>query len=374
MFKRLDKIFKAKLDEVVFIELKQDADAKIKDMQLDTKIPLPIMFNDVMNKVKGASASDISTGNLIKGMAFVTSVDEEFIHKDYYFKILLEIDDKIGLYLLKHAFDLANEGNKVNALIYFKASLNFLDEEIDVLCNYGRCCVEIAQSKKELEELFSSEAREVFEYLTDKYPEHPIAFYQLGFLYSNIDEYKLSETAWLQAIKNNIGENEKLEIVRNLHDLNAKLKFEEGYKLVLNERPTEGLEILLALEPEYLDWWNLMFFIGLGYRMTKEYDLALKYYAKVMELNTGHIMTYNEIGLCYMTMKRYDEAVKAFKEALKMDRENPEMLCNLGIVYIEKREYDEAEKFFMRSLKKDPKDEITASWIQRLNDLKMAEL
>ena len=173
------------------------------------------------------------------------------------------------------------------------------------------------------------------------------------------------------AIQNEIGENEKLEIVRKLHDLHAKIKFEEGYKLVINERPTEGLEILLALEPEYLDWWNLMFFIGLGYRMTNDYDKALKYFGKVMELNTGHITTYNEIGLCYMTMERYEEAIKAFKEALKMDRENSEILCNLGIVYLQLGELDESEGFFMRSLKKDPEDEITVSWIKKLNQMKL---
>lgn len=376
MFTRLDSLFRSKLDEVVFIELKPDADAKIKNMKLDNKIPLPIMFSDVMNKVEGASASDITAGNLIRGMAFIISVDEDFPHKKYYSDLLLEIDEKIGLYLLNHAFTLANNGKRIDALIYFKATLLFIDEEIDVLCNYGRCLVELSEESEEKEneeneKLFELEAKEVFENVAMKYPDHPYAFYQLGFIYSNEDEFKKSEEAWLRAIKNEIGENEKLEIIRNLHDLHAKIKFEEGYKLILNERPEEGLEVLLALEPEYLDWWNLMFFIGLGYRMTNEYDLALKYYSKVMELNTGHITTYNEIGLCYMTMGRYEEAIKAFTEALKMDRENSEILCNLGIVYIQLNELDEAESFFMRSLKKDSEDEITLSWIKRLNELRL---
>lgn len=375
MFTRLDELFRSKLDEVVFIELKPEADAKINNMKLDNNIPLPIMFADVMNKVDGASASDITAGNLIRGMAFIIAVDEEFPHKKYYQDILLEIDEKIGLYLLRHAFNLANEEKRVDALIYFKASLLFIDEEIDVLCNYGRCCVELSQESEEKEneengKLFELEAKEVFETVATKYPYHPYAFYQLGFIYSNEDEYKKSEEAWLTAIKNEIGENEKLEIIRNLHNLHAKIKFEEGYKLVLSERPTEGLEILLALEPEYLDWWNLMFFIGLAYRMNNEYDLALKYFSKVMELNTGHVPTYNEIGLCYMTMGRFEEAIKAFKEALKMDRDNSEILCNLGIVYIQLNELDEAESFFMKSFKKDPGDEVTASWIKKLNELK----
>ncbi len=39
-----------------------------------------------------------------------------------------------------------------------------------------------------------------------------------------------------------------------LTDLNAKIKFEEGHNLILDGRVDEGLELLLTLEPEYLDW------------------------------------------------------------------------------------------------------------------------
>lgn len=371
MFTRLEKLFRSKLDEVVFIELKPEAKAVVNTMTLDPQKPLPVMFSDVMDKVNGVGATDITAGNLIRGMAFIIAVDEEFPHKTYYHDLMLAIDENVGMYLLKHAFDLANEEKLVDALIYFKASLMFIDDEVNVLSNYGRCLVELAYKNEKSEMLFIEEAKEVFEQLVQRYPEEPYAYYQLGFIYSNENAYKLAEETWVKAIDKNIGENEKHEIVKKLHDLNAKIKFEEGHTLVLNERPEEGLEILLALEPEYIDWWNLMFFIGLGYRMTKEYDLALKYFSKVMELNTGHIQTYNEIGLCYMTMGRFDEAVKAFKEALKMDHENAEILCNLGIVYIQQGELSEAESALMRSFKKDPTDEITSSWLKKLNELKL---
>ncbi len=371
MFTRLDTLFRSKLDEVVFIELKPTAKADINGKILDPNIPLPVMFSDVIDKVKGVSATDITAANMIKGMAFVTAIDEDFPHKVYYHDIMLAIDDKIGLFLLKHAFDLANSGNKSNALVYFKASLMFIDNEVDVLINYGRCLIELAYEQEETEMVFVYEAKEVFESLMKKYPEEPHAYYHMGYIFSNENEYKRAEEVWIKAIKLNIGENEKHDIVTKLTDLNAKIKFEEGHTFIIDGRVDEGLELLLTLEPEYLDWWNLMFFIGLGYRMNNDYDNALKYFAKVMELNTGHVQTYNEIGLCYMTMGRFGEATKAFKEALKMDRDNAEILCNLGIVHIQLDELDEAEQAFMQSFKKDPNDEITASWIKKLNELRL---
>jgi len=372
MFERLDKLLKSKLDEVVFIELKPEAKAQVNQMTLDPSKPLPIVLEDVVNKVKGVNASDITAGNLIRGMGFIIGVDEDFPHKTYYVDLLTAIDPNVGMYLLKHGLDLANANNKLGALIYFKASLLFVEDEINPLINYARCCVELGYEKDETDMVLIEEAKEVFESLIKKYPESPYAYYHLGFLYSNNNEYKLAEQVWVKAIKLNIGDNEKHEIVKNLHDLNAKIKFEEGHTLILDGRVDEGLEILLALEPEYVDWWNLMFFIGLGYRMSEEYDLALKYFSKVMELNTGHAQTCNEMGLCYMTMGRFEDAIKAFKEALKMDRDNPEMLCNLGIVYIQLNELHEAENYLMKSYEKNPEDEITISWIKRLNQIKMS--
>jgi len=371
MFNRLDELFKSKLDEVVFIELKPEAKAEVNGMVLDPAVPIPVMFADVMNKVNGVSAADITAANMVKGMGFVLAVDEDFPHKKYYHDLLLAIDKNVGLFFLKHGFDLANEEQRINALIYFKSSLMFVDSEIDTLVNYGRCCIELAYENEEVDKVFLAEARDVFESLINKYPDDPNAYYHLGFMYSNENEYKKAEEAWITAIKKNIDENSKHDIVKRLTDLNAKIKFEEGHTLILDGRVDEGLEILLTLEPEYVEWWNLMFFIGLGYRMNNDFDNALKYYAKVMELNTGHIQTYNEIGLCYMTMGRFEEAVKAFKEALKMDRENSEILCNLGIVYIQLNELDEAEGFLMRSFKVDPEDEITTAWLKRLNEMRL---
>lgn len=369
MFERLDKIFKDKLDEVVFIELKPDAKVKVNDKELDPKIPLPILLESVVNKVKGVNASDITADNLVKGMGFILGVDDDFIHKTYYHDVLLAMDPRVGYFLLKYGLDLANEDKRIHALVYFKSSLLFIEDEINPLINYARCCIELGYEKDETDFMYIEEAKEVLESLVKKYPDQPYAYYHLGFLYSNENRYKDAETAWVKAIKTNIGENEKHEIVKNLHDLNAKIKFEEGHTLVLDGRPEEGLEILLSLEPEYLDWWNLMFFIGLAYRMTENYELALKYFSKVLTLNTGHTPTYNEMGLCYMTMGRFEEAEKAFKEALKMDRNNGEILCNLGIVYIQTQEYHQAKEYLSKAYQVDPADEITISWLKKLDQI-----
>ncbi len=366
MFK-LKKFFINRVDNIVFVELKKEI--KFKDMALDKNIPLPILFSDIMDKVKGVSDEDIHTENLIKGMAYIIALDDDFKYNKYYKSILSKIED-IGFHLLRIALTYANNNNKIDAMILLKAGLLFEDDNIDMLINYARCAVELSYEENENEKFLLEESKEVFEYLNIKYPEHPYSYYQLGFIYSNENNYIKAEQMWVTAIKLNIDENKKHEIVTNLHDLNAKILFEKGHTLILNERVDEGLEILLSLEEEYVDWWNLMFFIGLGYRMSKEYDLALRYFMKVINLNTGHKETYNEMGLCYMTMGRYDDAINVFKEALKIHRNSSELLCNLAIVYMQMGDFDLSEKYLKDSLRENPDDEISLAWFERLNTLK----
>ncbi len=366
MFK-LKKMFSSKLDNIVFVELKKEI--KVKDIVLDKNIPLPILFADMMDKVKGVSDEDIHTESLLKGMAYIIALDDEFKYNEYYKKILLKIEN-IGFHLLKIGLNCANKNEKIDAMIFLKAGLLFDKDNLDMLINYGRCAIELSYEENEYSAFLLDESKNVFEYLKMKYPENPYAYYQLGFIYSNENNYILAEEMWVTAIKLNIDENKKHEIVTNLHDLNAKISFEKGHTLILNGRVEEGLEILLSLEEEYVDWWNLMFFIGLGYRMSKEYDLALKYFVKVINLNTGHKETYNEMGLCYMTMGRYDDAINVFKEALKIHRNSSELLCNLAIVYMQMGDLNLSEKYLMDSLRENPEDEISLAWLERLKTLK----
>ncbi|EQI33119.1 hypothetical protein QOU_3656, partial [Clostridioides difficile Y202] len=56
------------------------------------------------------------------------------------------------------------------------------------------------------------------------------------------------------------------EVQENLGKMDFKVQYEEGYTLVFQGKFKEGLEKLLPLEEEHMDWWNLLFMIALGYK------------------------------------------------------------------------------------------------------------
>lgn len=370
MFSSIEEFLKLKVDEVVFVELKEGVNHKFEGGALDATTPIPLMLEDVVDKVKGIQAEDINTHNIVKGMVFILGVDGKFPYKEKYMSFINALDEDINKFILSHGFKFAEDEKFEEAMIYFKAANEFYPDNLDILYNYGRCVEEMSQKVEEkYEKLLTKEAFEVFSYLNEKFEDNPLSYYHLGFHYSNMKEYKKAEHMWTTALRIGVDEEKKMEIVQCLQDIDAKVKFEQAYNYVLSGRTDEGLEILHTLEDAYSDWWNLMFFIGLAYRQQEKYDEAIKYFLKTLALNTGHVDTFNEIGLCYMTTGDFNSALKYFKEALKVDINNPEILCNLGIVYIQTGEYDLAYESLSKSLSLNPDDEITTAWIKHLNQL-----
>lgn len=375
MFERIENNLKDRVNEVVFIELKKDLELNNCEYRLDKNIPLPLPIDAVVNKVKGLEEiNDISIAKIIKGMILIIGIDSGFRHNDTYIDFLTSFDQNIDNYILGQGIELARKDRKMDALIYFKASLYINKENLNSLYNYARCCEEIAKSdEKEIIKEFEDEAFEVFEILTEKHPDFPLSYYHLGFHYANKKQFKKAEITWKTCLEKGIDENKEMEIQQKLLDISNNIQYEEGYTLVLRGEAKEGLEKLLPLEEKYSDWWNLLFFIGLAYRQMQDYEKALKYYEKVLKYKPSQVDALNEIGLCYMSLGQINEAIKHFKRGLNINKNDSEIMCNIAIAYIQIGEYQDAEKYINQSLEINPKDEITLAWQEKLKSLLINE-
>lgn len=372
MFKKLDHFLKSKTDEVVFIELKEGKTVSFKDAILDSKTPIPIPVADIANQAKNPEVGDFKLTSIIDGMVLIIGIDMEFKYKDVYIKFLKSIEENIWEKVIAKGVFLAEKGNKLDALLHFRAAYLISGDDINTLYNYARCLEELALESTEDEknqEMFLDEAFDVFTYLLEVHPESAFAYYHLGFHYVNKKMFVTARSIWTKALKMELDDEKKSEIVSRLGDIDAKVNYEEGYNLILDGMIHEGLEKLLPLEDEYSDWWNLMFFIGLAYRQLENYDEALKYYQKVLALNTGHIDTFNEVALCYMSMENFESAKKYLDEALRMAPLNGELLCNLGIALLNMDELDEARNAIDKSLQFNPDDEVTQAWKRHMDNM-----
>ncbi|GAG72355.1 unnamed protein product, partial [marine sediment metagenome] len=97
-----------------------------------------------------------------------------------------------------------------------------------------------------------------------------------------------------------------------------------------------------------------------------EYDKALEYYSKALELvvspssarNTGIIIYLNtRIGYIYFEKKKYSQAIEYLESAIKMSSHNTEAYYYLGLSYDKIGEKEKAREFLSRVIELAPQSE-----------------
>lgn len=371
MFSRIEKYLKERVNDVVFIHLKDGKALDVKGFILDDSIPLPIPVTEVVDKVKDESeVKDISLLKVIQGMVYIIGVDSGFTYNKIYKDFLLNHDENIIKVVLDQGFRLIEAGNKRDALICFKSCLYIDESDLDAMYNYARCCEDLAAelADKPIKD-FEEEAIEIFESITELYPDFPLSYYHLGFHYANKGLYKKAQIIWEKSLEKGVDENKEHEIMNKLSEINYKVQYEEGYNLVFNGRPNEALDKLLPLEERYPEWWNLQFFVGLSYRQLMNFEDALKHFEKAYRMKPSQVEILNEIGLCNISLGRSDEAIRFFKKALDIKESDAEILCNLGIAHLQIDEVELAEEYVAKALKINPDDEIAKTWMNKIKSI-----
>lgn len=366
MFIEIERLLKEETNRVVFIEMKEGKSFTFRNATLEPGLPIPMELDEVLQKASKVDlSSDLKVSSIVNGMAIILGADSHFPYKDAYIRFLMGMDEKMGEKILHNGFACAEKKQYMNAVLFFRAAHVLLGNDLNVLYAYAKCCEDLSVTNshdKEAEKLFLKEAFDVFEFLKTTYPESPYAYYHLGFHYSHQKSYSAAEQMWKMALKLGMPDDKKPEIMERLEAIEDKVSYEEGYQLILEGFSDEGLVKLLPLVEMHPDWWNLHFFIGVAYRQMEDYTLALEYFDRVLNINTGQIETMNEVGLCYMALELYEQSVKYFKEAIKMSPKNSELLCNLAIAHLYSGEDKLAKETIERARQENPEDEIAIQW------------
>ncbi len=361
------------INDILFVNLNKDIIIG-GEVFLDKSIEIPIISNDLSNNIKEKKFDElINTEDLAKSMGYLLALDNEFKYIDEYKNFLLRVDKNIYKFYLSLALNKANEKRYDEAIIYFHACYIFNKEDLDFLINYGRVLVDIHTKefdKKGTTSKYIVEAKEVYDYLLENYPNNPLIHYDLAFIYLNDNNNTLAKKHFLLALELKIDNSYNDKILKYLTDIESKVIYEKGIDLILNDRVQEGLEKLLSLEIEYNDWWNLYFYIALGYKLNNDLYNAIRYYNKVLELNTGHYQTMKELGFLYLEIKDYDKAIEKFHDAYLINSKDVGDISNVSLAYIYKGDYINARKYIDIALKYDENnDEGLKKMIEVLKEL-----
>lgn len=378
MKNRLDKYVLDKAEELVFITIDKSEDLGLIGYEVPKEgIKIPIKSNVLVKSIKDNKAQEeINMMSMIDAMIYLEGIDPDFIYNTEY-------DDLIETFARKSNFDymdymgyMSNQayskGEIRDALVYIRAYLRMEPDDIMGLYQYAIICQELSLRYQKDEDVkamndFLLEALASLEKIIGLDDSFALAYYQLGFHYSNQSQFVKAKLTWDRALDLGLDDETRTDIMENLAKIDHKVRYEHAYNLVFQGKAEEGLQDLLDLENQYPDWWNLLFIISLAYKSLGDLGQAKSYLEKILITRPTQVDTLVEMALCLAQEANMTGAIDYLTRAAKLKKDDPEILCNLGMAYLHNGEEDEARYYIERAYEIDPTDEVTQACIRTLD-------
>jgi len=378
MKNRLDKYVLDKAEELVFITIDKSEDLGLIGYEVPKEgIKIPIKSNVLVKSIKDNKAQEeINMMSMIDAMIYLEGIDPDFIYN-------VEYDDLIETFARKSNFDymdymgyMSNQayskGEIRDALVYIRAYLRMEPDDIMGLYQYAIICQELSLRYQKDEDVkamndFLLEALASLEKIIGLDDSFALAYYQLGFHYSNQSQFVKAKLTWDRALDLGLDDETRTDIMENLAKIDHKVRYEHAYNLVFQGKAEEGLQDLLDLESQYPDWWNLLFIISLAYKSLGDLGQAKSYLEKILITRPTQVDTLVEMALCLAQEANMTGAIDYLTRAAKLKKDDPEILCNLGMAYLHNGEEDEARYYIERAYEIDPTDEVTQACMRTLD-------
>ncbi|HFL3667312.1 TPA: tetratricopeptide repeat protein [Clostridioides difficile] len=373
---KIEKYLLKKAEELAFITIKHGGEFKLKSYEVPKGgLDVPIKNEVLVKGIKEKTAQDkLNSMSIADAMIYIIGIDSKFKNNAEYEKFLNALSKDIDLdlksymgYMSRKYFEI---GEHTDSLIYIKAFITMYPDDLDAMYNYAIVCQEIAkQYQKDMDDkamnAFLLEAMAKLEKVIDVDENFALGYYHLGYHYYNQGQYLKTKLTWEEALRLGLDADLVAEVQENLGKMDFKVQYEEGYTFVFQGKFKEGLEKLLPLEEEHMDWWNLLFMIALGYKGMGEIEQAKMYLEKILIIKPNQVDTIVELGLCEAYKNNLDKAIEYFEQAAKI-KEDPEILCNLGMAYLNNGDIDDATYYIERAYELNPQDEITIACLREL--------
>ena len=379
MKNRIEKYLLERSEDLVFITIEESGELNLDGYDIPSDgLKVPIKSEVLVKSIKDNKAQEeLNMVSMVDAMIYIQGIDSGFAFNNEYDKFIDAFSKKVSFdkmqymgYMSTKAYD---RGEPTEAIIYIRSFLRQAPNDVMALYQYAIICQELSlryQKDEKLKEMndFLLEALESLEKIIEIDDNFALAYYQLGFHYSNQSQFLKTKLIWQRAIDLGIEDDLVAELQDNLEKMDFKVRYEQGYNLVLQENPQEGLDYLLPLEEGNPDWWNLLFMIALAYKNMGEIGQAKTYLEKILMMRPTQVDSLVEMALCYASEGNLEVAIDYLSRAAKIKKDDPEILCNLGMAYLHNGNYDDAKYFIEMAHEIDPMDEVTIACMKQLHE------
>ncbi|NFV12574.1 tetratricopeptide repeat protein [Clostridium sp. FAM 1755] len=337
-----------KLSKMLFLEVKKEKIFEVFKVDVDQNIYVPLKSKSLVDEIKqGEDLDNIPIIFFVEGMFFVLGSDEEFKFNNEY-KDMLNNIPKSEDYIKGRIFEEVKRENYEDAYILLKGLLA-LEEEKDI---YDKLIL-ILEKLRQKHEMYKEEELNIIE------RAKKIREYEKPYLYESIIKKENNDfkEAW-DALEKYIsmGGEQTPDIIEYKNSLKDIVSFEEGKRLV-GKNPKEALTKLIPIMNKLEDNTTVYYYVAVAYRMIGNYDKAIYYLNKALEIDNGLIDAVNELAINYAALEKYDIAIKYLRKAFEVEK-SIEICTNLIMCYINKGDLKQAQNHIDIAKKIDPEDEI----------------
>lgn len=121
----------------------------------------------------------------------------------------------------------------------------------------------------------------------------------------------------------------------------------------------------------------LLEMLGVYYARSKDYETAISYYKRSLELDPNEPRAYDRLGISYRAVGRIEDAIQASLNAIRLGALDPRIYFNLARHLDKQQRYAESEQIYRTVLELDPEypnaHNNLAMWLQEKGDLDEAE-
>jgi len=165
------------------------------------------------------------------------------------------------------------------------------------------------------------------------------------------------ENKILSSCNSDVIENDYLrDEIDNIKDKKIQSLFEKGntyYYKGNYDKAIEYYEKAIELKSDDEVYYNM----GYVYCNKGNYDKAIECYEKAIELKPDKNEAYNNMGNAYYNKGNYDKAIECYEKAIELKPDKDKAYYNMGNAYYNKGNYDKAIECYEKAIELKPDDE-----------------
>lgn len=360
-----EELIKDKLEDISFLELKDDASVVVNGEEFFGYLPLPILNERIVDIVKD-NVEEIEGEYFVEGMIYILSLDYNNDYSDIYFDFIKAYTKDIKGYVLSKALEFLNDEKTLKGIIYLNALINLdlVDEKVLFALGNGLENVDISDFYDAEKTRHILEIMNIYEKILNINEDFSLAHYKLGYIYKNLGQFvkaKLSFEKFLELDENDF----RLQEVREeLEKIDSEVKKEEALLEMEKGRYDIALEKLVTVDGKYRDdlyYYNLsVCYINLG-----ELEAAFDAIYSAIDIKDDPVYQ-NQLAIYFQRAGEDKQAKKVLENAIDKFGEDYYLNFNLGTVLYNEGDTKKAIKSFESAYKIEENPEL----LEIINELK----